>query len=350
MESIPEPIRDPDRLAALYATELLATPPEEPFDQLACTAAQLLDAPIGLIALVDDDHQFFKSCIGNLPEPWRSTRKSSLYHSFCQHAVALKDLFLVEDAREHPFVKDNPAIQDMGVVAYMGVPLITPDGHAIGTLSVIDSKPREWNAGQVEMLQSLAAAVMALISYRSAAQVAQRSQQRSDGGRQTAASVESGGEVILAAADALADAVSEYLRHLDHFDEQIRGSTTNSGASDGEAEGRLRHQIFDAEEQLRHHMRSFQEIFRNSEKVRDSEAVQSAVEVWIAVRRYLDAKQRRSEVVRLFLEFATGLSDVEEKAMLTFQAQHELRRALLSYRDLKPHTYPHALGQCIPYF
>ena len=71
---------------------------------------------------------------------------------------------MVTDAREHPVLRDNPAIRDMGAIAYAGVPLIDPEGHALGTLCVIDSRPRQWSSGQVELLGDLAASVVSEIA------------------------------------------------------------------------------------------------------------------------------------------------------------------------------------------
>ena len=106
-----DPIADPERLAALREVDLLDTPPEEAFDRLTCLAARLLDARVALIALVDRDRQFFKSCVGDVPEPWRAQRETPLAFSFCQHVVATGEPFLVEDARDHPLVQDSPLLR-----------------------------------------------------------------------------------------------------------------------------------------------------------------------------------------------------------------------------------------------
>jgi GAF domain-containing protein len=123
----------------------------------------VLNAPVALVSLVDADRQFFKSCLG-LPEPWASEREAPLTHSFCQHAVASREPLLVDDAREHELLSDNLAIRDMSVIAYAGIPLIDPDGHALGTLCVIDSRPRHWTTHQVRLLSDLAASVVTEIS------------------------------------------------------------------------------------------------------------------------------------------------------------------------------------------
>jgi hypothetical protein len=159
----PDPVLgDPGRLKALHATELLDSAAEASFDRLAELAAKLLNAPVALISLVDDARQFFKSCLG-LAEPWNSLRETPLSHSFCRHALDSPDPLVIEDARTHPLVRDNLAIRDLDVVAYAGVPLVTPSGHALGTLCVIDHRPRSWTSDQIETLKTLTAAVVSEI-------------------------------------------------------------------------------------------------------------------------------------------------------------------------------------------
>jgi GAF domain len=154
---------DPERLAALQATGLLDSDISPEFDRLARLASHVLHAPVALVSLVGRDRQFFKSCLG-LPEPWASGRGSPLTHSFCQHAVASREPLLVSDAREHPVLRDNLAIRDMGVIAYAGIPLIDKDGFALGTLCVIDSHPRHWTTEQVRLLSDIAASVITEIT------------------------------------------------------------------------------------------------------------------------------------------------------------------------------------------
>src|SRR4028118_1712752 len=111
----------PTRLLALQRTGLLDSPAEDCFDRLTRLAAKVLRTPMALVSLVDADRQFFKSCVG-LPEPWASARQTPLSHSFCQHAVASREPLVVEDARQHPLVKDNLAVRDPGVAASPGAP------------------------------------------------------------------------------------------------------------------------------------------------------------------------------------------------------------------------------------
>ena len=152
--------QDPERLSALRATGLLDSDPDPSFDRHVRLAAEVLNAPVALVSLIDEDRQFLKSCIGVEDE----SRETPLSHSFCQHAVAQREPLIVEDAREHPVLKTNPAIEEMGSVAYAGVPLIDADGHALGTLCVLDSRPRQWTKHQVELLGDLAASVVSEIA------------------------------------------------------------------------------------------------------------------------------------------------------------------------------------------
>lgn len=146
---------DPKRLKAVRATALLDTPPTKAFDRITDLVRRILAVPVSLISLIDADRQFFKSQCG-LPEPWASRRETPLTHSFCKYAVQSRVPLIVSDAREHPVLKDNLAVPDLGVVAYAGVPLITDEGHALGSLCAIDRNPRFWTAEQIEVLTDLA--------------------------------------------------------------------------------------------------------------------------------------------------------------------------------------------------
>ena len=162
---IDEEIGSAERLEALERTELMDSPPEEALDRLTRLAAAVLHVPVALVSLVDGERQFFKSAAG-LPEPWASLRQTPLTHSFCKHAVASAEPFLVCDARDNPLVKDNAAVSELGVIAYAGIPLTTADGHTLGTLCVVDGRPRAWKDEEVEILRSLAASVMTEIEAR----------------------------------------------------------------------------------------------------------------------------------------------------------------------------------------
>ncbi len=155
-------ILDPERLAALERAAILDTAAEEGFDELARIACAVCRAPVALVSLVDKDRQFFKSCIG-LPEPYASTRQTPFSHSFCKHAVVSGQALIIEDARAHPLVLDNPAVKDLDVKAYAGIPLRTREGHVLGTLCVIDRVPRPWSAENIQLLEHLAGCVVSRI-------------------------------------------------------------------------------------------------------------------------------------------------------------------------------------------
>ena len=166
-------VRNARRLAALRRTRLLDSHAEEPFDRLTRLAAKVLRVPIALVSLVDEDRQFFKSCVG-LPEPWANERGTPLSHSFCQHAVNSGEPLVIPDAREHPLVRDNLAIPDLGVVAYAGIPLRNSEGEVLGTFCAIDTEPHHWTDEEVGILADLAESVTTEIELRAMADRADR--------------------------------------------------------------------------------------------------------------------------------------------------------------------------------
>jgi signal transduction histidine kinase len=147
------------RLAVLEATALLDTPAEEAFDQFTRLASTILQTPVALVSLVDQDRQFFKSSVG-LPEPWASSRQTPLSHSFCKHVVSTSEPLSVSDARSHPLLQNNLAILELGVIAYLGIPLTTSQGFTLGSFFVIDGKPREWTLREMEILRDLATLII----------------------------------------------------------------------------------------------------------------------------------------------------------------------------------------------
>lgn len=161
----PPGVVDPRRLASLRATGLLDSPPEAAFDRLVQLAARLADAPRALVTLVDEDRQFFKASVG-LPAPWAERRETPLTHSLCQHVVDDQRPLVAPDTREDPRLRDSQAIADLGAVAYAGVPLRRPDGQVLGTLCVLDDRPRHWTADQVRTLEDLASSVVTEIEVR----------------------------------------------------------------------------------------------------------------------------------------------------------------------------------------
>lgn len=158
-------VHAPARLASLRETGLLDSPSDPSFDRLTRLVARLLKVPMALISLVDERRQYFKSCVG-LSEPWASERETPLSHSFCRHVVTTGELLNIADARQHPVLQDNPAIDALGVVAYLGAPLVTDDGFVLGAICAVDSRPREWTEDDVATLGDLACSVMSEITLR----------------------------------------------------------------------------------------------------------------------------------------------------------------------------------------
>lgn len=153
------------RLAALAASGLLDSPPERRFDRLTRVVAAALRVPASMISLVDAERQFFKSAVG-LQEPWAERRETPLTHSFCRHVVESEAPLIIDDARTHPLVADNPAIDELGVAAYLGIPIADRDGVVFGSLCAIDSAARHWTAADEQILTDVAALVEREIAER----------------------------------------------------------------------------------------------------------------------------------------------------------------------------------------
>jgi len=164
-------IGDPARLAAVRASALLDTPAEGAFDRLARLASTILEAPMALVSLVDRDRDFWKACIG-VPEPFASEREMRLAPSFCQHAITSATPLIVRDATVDPVFANFPGVKHLGVRAYLGIPLVTEDGSALGSFCVFDVKPRDWSTEQVSILTDLAAAAMTEIELRASTRTA----------------------------------------------------------------------------------------------------------------------------------------------------------------------------------
>jgi GAF domain-containing protein len=176
MALAPAAVTDPDRLAALRRLVLIDGPPNPTFDRLTHLAAQLLEAPVALLTLVDADRQFFVSSCG-LPQPLQAARQTSLDYSMCQYAVANQRPLIVSDAHLDPLFAGNAAVTELGVTAYAGIPLITAEGYSVGTLCVIDFVARDWTDHQLTILTHLADITMDEIRLHFLDRVAARRRQ-----------------------------------------------------------------------------------------------------------------------------------------------------------------------------
>lgn len=164
--SLDERLADPARLAALERTGLLDTQPEEPFDRLTRLAAKLLRVPVTFISLLDRDRDFYKSAAG-LPEPLASTRQLQ-GRTFCHHTLESQAPLVIDDTTVDPVYRAVPTVDTLGVRAYAGVPLISEEGHALGSFCAIDFAPRRWTPQDIEVLSELALSAMNEIALREA--------------------------------------------------------------------------------------------------------------------------------------------------------------------------------------
>jgi diguanylate cyclase (GGDEF)-like protein len=143
------------RLAALRSYCVLDTGHEARFDDLTSLASSICEAPVSLISFVDANRLFFKSAHG------LDAREVPYPDFFCSHAIRQSELFVVPDAFSDPRFAKHPMVADAPRARfYAGAPLVTPQGHALGTLSVIDFVARQLQARQAEMLRILARQVM----------------------------------------------------------------------------------------------------------------------------------------------------------------------------------------------
>jgi len=150
------------RVEALEHYRILDTAPHPSFDAVTRAAQTAFDTPIALISLVDSCRQWFKSAIGV------DVRETPRRFSFCTHAIGLHDVFVVEDAHADALFADNPLVTgDPHIRAYAGAPIIDPEGSALGTLCVIDTAPRRFDARERRLLADLSECAMTAITLHS---------------------------------------------------------------------------------------------------------------------------------------------------------------------------------------
>ncbi len=166
----PLPADEPQRLGELQEYKILDTVAEPGFDDLVYVASQVCQVPIALMSLIDTNRQFFKSRIG------MDVCETSRDVAFCAHAISQRDLMVVSDATADERFADNPLVtSDPGIRFYAGAPLITPRGHAMGTLCVIDRVPRKLTESQQKTLLALSRQAVALMQLRLAKEDAEKS-------------------------------------------------------------------------------------------------------------------------------------------------------------------------------
>ncbi|GAC1476674.1 MAG: response regulator [Ktedonobacterales bacterium] len=152
MRNAPLPSNEAERLAALRTLRLLDTPPEERFDRVTRTAQRVFDVPIATVTLVDANRQWFKSCFGL---PLAETTRDI---AFCAHTILDGDTLIIPDATRDIRFEDNPLVTGEPYLRfYAGQPLRSLTGHAVGTLCIMDSRPRQLSDADVHALKDLAA-------------------------------------------------------------------------------------------------------------------------------------------------------------------------------------------------
>ncbi|WP_396213713.1 ATP-binding protein [Gemmatimonas sp.] len=171
-------LTDPARLATLRDATSPRTYPVSAYDALTRVAATALDVPVVLVSLVDDKGQFFQGMTGLLGEI-ATCRSTPLSHAFCRHVVESGAVLRIVDSRVHLLVSDNPVIEALGVVGYLGFPLTTSTGHCLGALCAIAHTPRDWTPADETTLRDLSRVVINDLELR--AELTYR--ERADSGR-----------------------------------------------------------------------------------------------------------------------------------------------------------------------
>jgi len=155
------PSNETERLAALKEYHILDTGTEQSYDDITALAAHICKVPIAMISLVDEVRQWFKSRLG--VEQQQTPREVA----FCAHAILQSRPFVIRDATKDRRLADSALVTgEPHIRFYAGIPLVNPQGLALGTLCVIDRQPRRLTAAQQKALQALSRQVMALLELR----------------------------------------------------------------------------------------------------------------------------------------------------------------------------------------
>ncbi len=175
-------VHDAARLNALYESDLLDTPPEAAFDRISRLAARALGTPSAALILIDRDRQYVKSLFGmEFDIPYGQCLQTPLSHSVCQYVVETDAPFAFDDALKDGFFATHQAVMEIGIVAYLGVPIRWEDPkgkrRALGALCVWDTIPRVWQPEDVTLLQEFAALVESEFRLRAAAQKSRKQNQ-----------------------------------------------------------------------------------------------------------------------------------------------------------------------------
>ena len=156
---------DRTRMEEIAAAGLLQESADEAFQAATRIASRALGTPVALVSIVTDDRQIFAGEHG-LVDPPDLVGGTPLTHSFCKHVVVTDEPLVVSDARTDDRVAGNLAIDELGVMAYLGVPIHAPSGNALGAFCVIDRGPRQWTDDELALLRELALGVQRALHVR----------------------------------------------------------------------------------------------------------------------------------------------------------------------------------------
>lgn len=161
-----ESTTEDNRLAALHRLEMMFSAPEEPFDRVTTELARVFDVPAAQMSLINHDTCYYKSAFG-LPPELSSHRSVPRALSICGTVIDRNEALVVPDIAEDARFCENPILKQAGVRFYAGTPLQSEDGHAIGTLCILDSKPRDITPREQDLLKMIAAGLMTEVKLRS---------------------------------------------------------------------------------------------------------------------------------------------------------------------------------------
>jgi sigma-B regulation protein RsbU (phosphoserine phosphatase) len=160
-----DPVVEPTRLEAVFASGLLDSERESAFDDLTALAATVIGVPFAFVTVVDDQRSFWKSAFGI---PSDGPHQNSLEESFCQYVVRSQDEVIVSDAAIDERTRTNPSVRSMGVRAWAGVPLRGPTGEVLGSFCALDTVPKKWSHADLDVLRTLARSASREVALRTA--------------------------------------------------------------------------------------------------------------------------------------------------------------------------------------
>lgn len=161
-----------DMTTSTALSDLLDPAFEDSYDRLTQIATKLLKVPVSLVSVASAEDQYFKSFVG-LGQPWAEHRIATRSTRYCRHVVNTGEVLDIEDAQSDRELKDDPVTIEMGVVAYLGIPMKLQNGVTLGSFCAIDTKPRKWTDEERSVMYELNESLMREIELRLALKQAQ---------------------------------------------------------------------------------------------------------------------------------------------------------------------------------